>query len=103
LSAKFLQQVLQLSNYSQLGSAPLLDPLVASKDYQQMQEVVQQQQTLFCRWVSYVIGMSNISTSTCRQSPHRHSAGMTAGLFGKPAACYRCTGLPPAIGLFMHV
>jgi hypothetical protein len=51
VKAQFLQQVLSLTNYSQLGSAPLLDPLVASKNYQQMQEVVQQQQTLFCRWV----------------------------------------------------
>jgi hypothetical protein len=56
LSAKFLQQVLRLGNYSQLGSAPLLDPLVASNNYSQMEEVVRQQQSLFCRWVMHISG-----------------------------------------------
>jgi hypothetical protein len=51
-SVQFLQQLLMSTNYSKLGSAPLLDPLIPTKDYQQMHEVVRQQQALFCRWVS---------------------------------------------------
>jgi hypothetical protein len=63
LKAQFLQQVLSLTNYSQLGSAPLLDPLIPSKNYQLMQEVVQQQQTLFCRWVPISSGHAGCCTN----------------------------------------
>jgi hypothetical protein len=51
LPAQFLQQVLHAANYSQLGSAPLLDPLIPSQGYQQMKQAMRRQQDLFCRWV----------------------------------------------------
>jgi hypothetical protein len=73
LKAQFLQQVLSLTNYSQLGSAPLLDPLVASKNYQQMQEVVQQQQTLFCRWAPTPSGHAGCCTYWLEGSGHLRS------------------------------
>jgi hypothetical protein len=78
LSAQFLQQVLSLTNYSQLGSAPLLDPLIPSKNYQQMHAVLRQQQTLFCRWVPLTGGLASCCSKPARSAEHE-SPGMCGG------------------------
>jgi hypothetical protein len=51
VSVSFLHKLLQVVNYTQLNSAPFLDPLLASKRYHDIKDVVWQQQMLFCRWV----------------------------------------------------
>jgi hypothetical protein len=68
LPEKFLQQVLHAANYSQLGSAPLLDPHIPTKDYQQMKQAMRQQQDLFCRWVPRD-SSQGVSPCTAEPSP----------------------------------
>jgi hypothetical protein len=46
---EFLQQLLLTANYTQLGAAPFVDSLVAARDLVGMQDMMRQQQQLFCR------------------------------------------------------
>jgi hypothetical protein len=48
-TTRFLQQLLMMANYTQLGAAPFVDPLMAARDLAGMQELMRQQQQLFCR------------------------------------------------------